>query len=452
MKLPTIAWESSGLPVAHIQSSADATALCDEIARMSDSATKLYQTPYASLTLPIDDAPLRICRQLAKTHSRASLLVVVGIGGSNLGTQAVAEAILGKLHNFSPPSKLPRVLWADTVDPRSMTSIASHVRMTLRAKKHVVINVISKSGTTTETVANLEILLSAIKAEKKTPKNHVVVTTDEGSALWDLAHREGFSRLSIPKLVGGRYSVFSCVGLFPLTLLGIDTKALLSGAGHMRAQCLNLSLKENSAAIRAMILVAQLRLGKNIADNFYFASDLEALGKWYRQLMGESIGKEWNSDHSVRVECGITPTVSIGSTDLHSMAQLYFGGPADKLFTICTVDSWPKGASVPRMPAYDALVPHLQGKSLVDVMTAISEGTMTTLANRNRPFCHIRLPALNAYSIGALLQMHMMEMMLLGRLLNVNPFDQPNVEEYKIATRKILAKKPLAKREMVVHQ
>jgi glucose-6-phosphate isomerase len=164
------------------------------------------------------------------------------------------------------------------------------------------------------------------------------------------------------------------------------------------------------------------------------------VGKWYRQLMGESIGKEWNKHHDAQVWMGITPTVSIGSTDLHSMAQLYFGGPNDKFFTLVTVKESRHDVAIPRMQHYDALVHHIQGAQLSAVMHAICEGTQRALIKQNRPFCHLVLPDTKEESIGALLQLHMMEIMYLAALFDLNAFDQPNVESYKIETKRILAK------------
>jgi glucose-6-phosphate isomerase len=155
--------------------------------------------------------------------------------------------------------------------------------------------------------------------------------------------------------------------------------------------------------------------------------------------MGESIGKEWDKMHTRRVWMGMTPTVSIGSTDLHSMAQLYFGGPNDKFFTLFTVKQWTNKAQVPNMRQYDALVPNVQGRKLDFIMGAISDSVAITLAKQRRPFCRIELPDTTERSIGALLQLHMFEMIYLAALLGVNPFDQPNVEDYKIETKRILA-------------
>jgi glucose-6-phosphate isomerase len=246
----------------------------------------------------------------------------------------------------------------------------------------------------------------------------------------------------MPESVGGRYSVFSTVGLFPLALLGIDCAKLLDGAAHMRAACLREGA--NPAVVRAAMLFHAKRRGHAIADNFYFKTDLECVGKWYRQLMGESIGKERSADGKSVVHEGMTPTVSIGSTDLHSMAQLYFGGPSDKFFTIITVQKWREDPVTPNYPKYDQLVHNIQRTPLSRIMHAIAESVKTSLRELHKPYCEIVVPQVNEWNIGALLQLHMMEIIYLARLLRVNPFDQPNVETYKIETKRNLARAPSA--------
>lgn len=412
-----------------------------ELEQVRKASEGMYETPYASINLSLDNNHIQTAKSLADKYKNTSLLVVIGIGGSNLGTIAIQEAILGKQHNLHPGNR-PKILYADTVDPDSMNTIQSLMDAELKKNKKVVLNLISKSGGTTETIANFEILYTTLKKYKKQKAaESVVVTTDDGSHLWHFAKERKFKVFAMPKTVGGRYSVFSPVGLFPLALLGIDIKKLLDGAADMRAACLRDEHNENPAILRAAMIANAHASGKNITDNFYFKTDLESIGKWYRQLMGESIGKEYNKAGTEVIHAGITPTVSIGSTDLHSMAQLYFGGPNDKFFTLVSINKFSTNLAVPVIKEYDALVPNIQGKKLTVIMDAICDGVATTLENRNKTFCRIKLHDSKEESIGALLQLHMMEIIYLAAIYDVNPFDQPNVEEYKVETKRILAKK-----------
>jgi len=403
-----------------------ANTLEPELARMRHAAAGMYEDERASINLCLDAKAITQASSTAKRFKGCQLLIIVGIGGSDLGTIAIQEAILGRQHNLV--SK-PTVLYADTVDPHAMWTTNAILTQHLRSKKRVVVNIISKSGKTTETIANAQVLLTTLEHyQKKRWKESVVITADEGSPLWDMAAEQNILALSIPKKVGGRYSVLSAVGLFPLAVMGVNIKKLMDGAAHMRAACLKEDPKENPAMLRAAMLMHAWHRGKNVADQFFFSVDLEGVGKWYRQLMGESIGKEWNRDHTKRIHVGMTPTVSIGSTDLHSMAQLYFGGPNDKFYTIATVNEWKKDVRLPKNHPFAPLVPNIQGKQLSTIMGAIQQAVLSTLRSIERPHCVITLPSLKEESIGALLQMHMMEMMYLGALLQVNPFDQPNVE------------------------
>lgn len=409
----------------------------EEIARMYDAVKKNYKDDRASINLLEDKDAVRKIKSLIneKRKMKPKYLVVVGIGGSNLGTIAVQEALLGRM--FNQGESPTKILYADTVDSDLLSSIISLIEPVLRNGGNVLINGVSKSGGTTETIANFEVLIEVMKKYKRDWQNHIVVTTDKNSKYWSLAEKNGFSLLEIPLKVGGRFSVFSAAGLFPLGMLGIDIDELLNGAQVMKKRCLNPEIHNNPAALSALLHYSHYKHGKNIHDLFLFSTDLESLGKWDRQLLGESIGKEYNINGK-QVFTGITPTVSIGSTDLHSMAQLALGGPFDKFTTFVRVERNNTSVRVPNLTDYASLVDGIQGKSLDDIMQAILNGVQSAYRKGNRPYAEIVLPDKTASSIGQFMQFKMMEIMFLGALCKVNPFDQPNVEAYKRETRKIL--------------
>jgi glucose-6-phosphate isomerase len=209
-----------------------------------------YKTKYAPLNL-VDDKQL--VREVKK-KSRAKSLILVGIGGSNLGTKAVQEAV-----------KNCKVFYADTVDPAKMKDILDNL------PNKSILNIVSESGTTTETIANAEILLKHHKGE-------VAVTTRKESPLWKIAEKKGWQKLEVPNTIGGRYSVLSAVGLFPLSVLGIDIDALIRGAKKTRDE----SLKYNSAAAKTAAILYSHMKKRPIHDTFLFSTMLENLGKWYR--------------------------------------------------------------------------------------------------------------------------------------------------------------------------
>lgn len=413
--------------------------LIEEINRLNKVFNLNYHDERSSINLPDDENTLKKVKKLIeeKRKLKPRYLVIVGIGGSNLGTMAVQEAILGKLYNQINPEI--KVLYADTVDSDYIGNIIKIIEPILKKGENIIINCVSKSGTTIETIANFEILVHFLKKYKKDYEKYIVITSDKNSKLWNFAIKKGFKILDIPKKIGGRYSVFSNAGLFPLGLLGINIDQLLKGARYMKSRCLDYNILYNPAAISAALIYLHYKKGKNIHDLFLVGNDLESIGKWYRQLMGESIGKEFNKEKK-RVYEGITPTVSLISIDLHSMAQIYLGGPYDKFTTFVNVKKNNFNLVETSTDDYSNLVNVLQGKDLKNIMDAIFMGVKTAYKNVKRPFMEIILPDKSEYSIGQFLQFKMIEIIYLGFLLNLNPFDQPNVEDYKIETKKYLLK------------
>jgi glucose-6-phosphate isomerase len=392
-----------------------------------------YDAAESSLNLADDDALLEAVQYVAQEKKTDALKysIVVGIGGSNLGTKAVYDALQG-YRDALEPQRSPKMLFAETTDPEWLTGITALVAG-LTSKYEVLVTVISKSGGTTETLANFEIIADALHQKFGDVYDRFVAITDEGSKLWRNAEEQGITCMAIPAQVGGRYSVLSAVGLFPLATVGIDITQLRQGASALLDHCLG---EESYAAQSASVLALQLKQGYGINDNFFFHPELESLGKWYRQLMGESVGKEHDVNGAV-VHTGITPTVSLGSTDLHSVGQLYLGGPKDKLTTFVSA-SQSAAVIVPQERVFADLVPMINGKSAADIMDAILQGVQLAYQKAELPYMEVTLDAIDEQSIGAFLQFKMLEMMYLGKLLMVNSFDQPNVESYKIETKQLL--------------
>lgn len=405
----------------------------EELHRVRDSAS--YDAPESSLRLADDEALLGAVQTLvaAKVTDALKYHIVVGIGGSNLGTKAVYDALLGYA-DVLRRERFPKLLFAETTDPECLEHLKQLVQ-SIDSKEEILITIISKSGGTTETIANFEIVAHELRQRFADCNDRFVAITDEGSKLWDAAQALDIAVLSIPDHVGGRYSVLSSVGLFPLATVGIDITKLRTGAQKLLDHCLG---EHSYAAESAAVLALQLKQGYTINDNFFFHPELESLGKWYRQLMGESVGKEHDIDGNV-VHTGITPTVSLGSTDLHSVGQLYLGGPKDKLTTFVS-SRQSVNVPVPHGRVFADLTPMIDGKTAEDIMQAILEGVQVAYQKAELPYMQVVLDAIDEESIGAYLQFKMLEMMYLGKLLNVNSFDQPNVEAYKIETKQILEK------------
>jgi glucose-6-phosphate isomerase len=396
-----------------------------------------YEFPESSINLPFDASTFKSVMEMKKEKAAKALkcVIVVGIGGSNLGTKAVYDALCGYKDIFEQ-KKTTKLIFADTNDPEFIAAMTTYLENEIKKPEEVLVNVISKSGGTTETAVNFEIIFNVLQKKFKNAAERVVVTTEEHSKMWSAAQEMNISMLTMPKIVGGRYSVFSAVGLFPLAACGLDVEALLRGAAQMRRACLSQDVFKNPAALSAIILFHNASQGYKINDNFFFHPELESLGKWYRQLMGESIGKEKDIDGN-NVYSGITPTVSIGSTDLHSMGQLYLGGPKDK-FTTFVYTKNSVDAAIPKPLFFEGLVENIEGKKAKKIMDAVYSGVKIAYGKANLPFAEVLLADVSEGAIGKFMQFKMIEMMMLGSLMRVNPFDQPNVESYKTETKNIL--------------
>jgi glucose-6-phosphate isomerase len=261
----------------------------------------------------------------------------------------------------------------------------------------------------------------------------MIITTGYETDLWNTANKAGIETLPIPDKVGDRFSIFSALGLFPLSCAGANIEAFLKGAKRARLEGLKEDIFENLPALSALINFSTFKKGLTIHDTFFFNPELESLGKWYRQLVAESLGKEGT---------GITPTVSIGSRDLHSTAQLYLAGPKDKFFTFVSTKDKKHPIRVPddSIELLLDVMGTIEGKSADEITRAILLATKETFKRHELPFAEIILDEVSEKSLGHFMQFKMIEIMYLGNLLKVDAFNQPNVEEYKTETEKILSK------------
>lgn len=387
-----------------------------------------YGEQEGSMNLCVD---VRLHEALAESAKKyrskdLALVVVIGIGGSNLGTQAIYDVVR---RNKAMKTEM---LFVDTCDPELLREYAGRLARDIATPTQLCVIIVSKSGTTTESLVNAEILLKPLKEKFTHIFERVALITDQGSPLWKCGESLGIDRYEIPKMVGGRFSVFSAVGLLPLMIAGLDCSALLSGAAAMRTQCIKKGMR-NVGLVSASVLADWMQRDGIIIDTFLFHPELESLGKWYRQLFAESVGKEKN----MRTRVGALPTVTIGSTDLHSMGQLYLAGPRNRLTLFVTTTQKGRDVRIPRGPFTD-LIDGVSGKSAGDVMMAIYRGVTKTYRIQKLPFMESLLDDLSPSSIGAWMQWKMIETMYVGHALGVNAFDQPHVELYKKEVRRIL--------------
>ncbi len=386
----------------------------------------------------------------ASVRGRFENVVVLGIGGSALGTIAVNSALNSPYHNLRTPAGVPRLFVLDNIDPDLMGEFLHGFD-----PAKTLFNVISKSGGTAETMSQFLIVRKALveKLGEKGQREHVVVTTDvDKGVLRDIVRRDGYRSFVVPDGVGGRFSVLSPVGLLPLALVGIDIKGLLAGAADMDEVCQASSLRENPALMHAAIQFTMDSVkGKNVAVTMSYSHRLRDMGDWYAQLLAESIGKRKGRDGK-DVFVGPTPVRAVGVTDQHSQAQLYFEGPFDKWFTLLAVDQPDHKVSIPL--AYTDLegVSYLGNRSLVELFHAERDGTRIALTEAGRPNATIRMEKIDAHALGQLVYMLEVSVGVMGEHYGIDAFDQPGVEAGKIAAYALMGRAGFEKRRAEIEK
>ncbi|MGO4704768.1 glucose-6-phosphate isomerase [Microvirga sp. 2MCAF38] len=363
----------------------------------------------------------------------ATDVVFLGTGGSSLGGQTLAQ-----LKDYAVPgvgrfADGPRVHFLDNLDPITFDHILH--RLPLSSTRFVAI---SKSGGTGETLMQTIAVLSALeKAGLRAQPGEMFLGLSEPrkaggkNALRDLLEPEGVRFLEHHTGIGGRYSVLTNVGLLPAAVLGLDIAAIRQGATDayepFRA---GRAAVDAPAAMGAALNVAMALEGKNTTVTMAYADRLERFTRWWVQLWAESVGKDGK---------GSQPVAAIGPVDQHSQLQLYLAGPSDKLFTIMTTGVAGLGPVIDEKLAQRAGEPGFAGKRIGDLVAAQGRATADTLAKNSRPTRRIHIEKLDERALGELLMHFMLETILAGYALGVDPFDQPAVEEGKILAKKYLA-------------
>lgn len=361
---------------------------------------------------------------LAQKVLNSNAVILIGIGGSNLGCLAVYEALAGNWYN---ETKRPTFYCADTIDPEKLEKIITQIKKIYMQQGKVSCVIISKSGTTLETMVNASCIVDVLK--KLYPKTYhelIVCISDPKTPLYAFAQQEKCLFISIPEDIGGRFSVFSPVGLFPLALLGVDIIAFCAGARRASDEVLQNGFpQENRAAHSAALLYALYTRGYTNHNLFLFDDTLESLGKWYRQLLAESLGKNGK---------GFVPLVSIGTVDLHSMTQLFLDGPQNTITTFVFTNSVQEGPVIPTSPL---LPTSITKHSPAGLKKVLFQSTVAAFCSQDRPNATIEIDK-TAHDLGFFMQTMMFQVVYLAKLFNCNPFDQPAVELYKKEAIRIL--------------
>ncbi len=342
-------------------------------------------------------------------------IVQLGIGGSSLGAQALLAALR------TDPRRSPRVHLPDNVDPEGFGRLLEQLD-----PRRTLVHVVSKSGDTLETQAQLAALRHAF-GRRFAAARQLVVTTGASGPLRDLAKREGAKMLTFPDDVAGRYSVFTASGLLLPALCGVPVGRIVAGARVMAVRCRRDRLAGPAGRLAAIHYLHDVKHSRPIHVEMIYSDALLPVGEWFRQIWAESLGKEGR---------GPTPLVARGTTDQHSQIQLYAQGPDDKLYTLIRVERFRRKV---RLGAKGAPA-HLAGRELGEVMAAEALGTRDALRERGRPLIEIRMPTITPEVVGELLLMQQLQTALAGGLYGVDPFTQPGVDAGKRAALRILAR------------
>ena len=360
----------------------------------------------------------RIKEAAKKIREDSDVLLVAGIGGSYLGARAVVEAVKGLYHNDTEDG-LKIYFCGNTISPTYLNDIIKVTK-----GKRFSINVISKSGTTTETALAFRVLRKLLEDSvgPEEANKRIYATTDRAKGtLKQLADAQGWPTFVVPDDVGGRYSVLTAVGLLPIACAGIDIDALMKGAADAR-EAYSVCSKDNDAYRYAMTRNILYRKGKVVETLAAFEPDFTMMNEWYKQLFGESEGKD---------QKGLMPTSCIFSTDLHSMGQFLQDGSRTMFETYVDIKNTREDFYIePLEGNFDGLN-FLADQNMSVVNRKAMEGTILAHNDGGVPIGVIEVDSLNAYNVGYLIYFFWKACAVSGYLLSVNPFDQPGVESYK---------------------
>jgi glucose-6-phosphate isomerase len=365
----------------------------------------------------------RIRKAAAKIRKDSDVLIVIGIGGSYLGARAAIELLTHSFSNLltKRQRKGPQIIFAGN----SLSSTYLADLFDLLEGKDVSVNVISKSGTTTEPAIAFRIFKAYMEEKygKEGARDRIYATTDRArGALKGLADGEDYETFVVPDDVGGRYSILTAVGLLPIAVAGVDIRELMRGAKDAMKEFRNPELSENTCYQYAAARNVLLRKGYNIEIMVNYEPSLHFFTEWWKQLFGESEGKDGK---------GIFPAGVDNSTDLHSMGQYIQDGQRQLFETLIDVEKPRRRVEIPTDPQNLDGLNFLAGLDMDEVNHKAAQGTVLAHVDGGVPNFRIVVPELDAYNFGQLVYFFEKACGISGYLLAVNPFDQPGVEDYK---------------------
>lgn len=376
-------------------------------------------------------------------------VVVLGIGGSALGTITIRDALLGPSWNEldgEARDHYPRLYVLDNVDPRTVAGLLERLDV-----GRTLFNVVSKSGSTAETMSQYLVVEGLLREAlgEEAARGHFLFTTDprEGT-LRTIAEEEGIPALEVPPNVGGRFSVLSPVGLLPAAVVGVDIDELLAGAEAMARRCLKPELKKNPAGLLATLLHdADTRRGAPIHALMPYSDRLRSFAAWFQQLWAESLGKARDREGRL-VNAGPTPIAALGATDQHSLLQLFMEGPRDKVVLFMGIAEVDDPVQIPPIREEHPSLSYLGGHTLAELLETERRATMEALRQEGRPNLSIDVQRLHARALGELFMLFEVATVYAGALYGIDPLDQPGVELGKRLTYGLLGREGFEKPEM----
>lgn len=394
-----------------------------KISRIDRKIKSKHQSELSFVEL-LDQDTAEIKNIAASVRNNYDDFVVLGIGGSALGPKAIMEA-LSPLHNLD---RKPRIFVCDNVDPRTLDRIFSLIDLNRTA-----VNVITKSGSTAETIASFMIFWEKMNNSVDKTMQFIATTDPQKGNLRKIADENGLRALSIPSGVGGRFSVLSPVGLLPAELTGIDSDEILRGARDIHKKCSEEEVFKNPAYLFGLLLYLMDRKKKRRINVIVpYADGLKSLGEWFCQLWAESLGKRG---------VGLTPYPSLGATDQHSQLQLWMEGHEDKVIIFIRVEDYSVDVQIPDVFNEIEGMSYLSGHTMSELIKAEQESTQLALSKIKRPNMAINIPKIDAYHMGQLFHFFEMATAFTGFLYGVNPFNQPGVEKGKDFTYGMMGRK-----------
>ncbi len=443
--VPPLRWDFSNMS-AEVLGTADgindsarspALQLLDEARKCFEEDRKKGRFPF--LELPYQSTE-KIKTLAEMVRERFDNFVLLGIGGSALGPIALQQALHSPHYNMLSRDQRggPKMFFIDNVDPSEVAPLFE-----LLDPARTVVNVVTKSGGTLETMALFLLFKDWVTKHvgSRAARNHFIATTDlNKGALRKIAQEEGYPTLDIPEAIGGRYSVLTPVGLFPAAVSGIDIDALLKGAADLDQVFQKGPTSENGAIWGAYLHYwSSTQKKRNILVTMPYAEGLNGIAQWFGQIWAESLGKEKDLSGK-KVSTGQTPVVAVGATDQHSQLQLYMEGPMDKTIQFISVEAIKDDLSFPPIKA-EGTIALLDGRSLGELLQIEQLAIEASLTKAGRPNCKITLPSLDPHSVGALFYFFEVQTVYAGRFYQINAFDQPGVEAGKKIIKKLLLRK-----------